>query len=192
MTTKITSKIIDSQYIGRDDPAPAEDPGPKQAERPDVIPAKTYRIEPPVGPTGYLTIGDDPVTGSPIEIFYNSRDQAKAAWVMATTRLASRALQWGIPVDQVVKDLSRIDDPDGGYWTRGQWVGSLVAHIGMVLSQHARDAAATGQEVDEPAAKMPVTYEAPKGRKCPVCGEKAMQWLDGCWTCTACGHSKCG
>jgi len=191
MTVKIPGKIVDSQYLGTTEEQGSSGSGAEPWSRPPELSGKTYRIDPATGPSGYLTINDDE-HGQPRELFYNSRDQSRAAWVMATTRLASRALQWGIPPEEVVKDMTRIDDPDGGYWVRGRWVGSLVAHIGTVLAEHAAAGPEPETELDEPAENPIATYEAPKAKKCPVCGEYASQWLDGCWTCTACGHSKCG
>ncbi len=42
------------------------------------------------------------------------------------------------------------------------------------------------------ASHQPKTPLVASGQKCPSCSEQILHMMDGCMTCTSCGHSKCG
>lgn len=76
----------------------------------------------------------------------------------------------------------------------GRYVPSMLAAIGGVIERHMIEIGfldpAGRALTDDPQARAVAVGEAP-GAVCPNCGEYAMQMMEGCMTCMACGHSKC-
>jgi ribonucleoside-diphosphate reductase alpha chain len=156
----------------------------------------------------------------PFEVFINSKNMEHYAWTVALTRMVSAVFRRGGDVSFVVEELKAVFDPRGGQWMDGRYVPSLLAAIGGVIERHmidigfvrqgeaaAGDPYAAGALVPmqlTPPAEAPKPEAATSGsgrdgsgsvtrlmRHCPKCGSPTLMRVEGCDTCTSCGHSKC-
>jgi ribonucleoside-diphosphate reductase alpha chain len=151
----------------------------------------------------------------PFEIFINTRNLEHYAWTVALTRMISAVFRRGGDVSFVAEELKAVFDPQGGRWMGGRYVPSLLAAIGEVIETHMRRIGfLTDSEVlvgavsrDSAAASAAGADEAgrggdmgpsgrsssgrPLGRSCPRCAAQAFVKESGCWTCRACGFSRC-
>ncbi len=82
-------------------------------------------------------------------------------------KLISGVLRYGMPIDQVIKLVSglQLDNESINTWKVG---------VERALKKYIPD----GTQIT--------------GQECPICGEKALVYQEGCLTCKGCGHSKCG
>ncbi|MCC7253029.1 MAG: ribonucleoside-diphosphate reductase, adenosylcobalamin-dependent, partial [Hyphomicrobium sp.] len=151
----------------------------------------------------------------PFEIFINTRNLEHYAWTVALTRMISAVFRRGGDVAFVAEELKAVFDPQGGRWMGGRYVPSLLAAIGEVIETHMRRigfltdrnelaelplatpvaAAALGEEGQEHPGRgagpdAHTRHRAP-GRSCPRCAAQAFVKEEGCWTCRACGFSRC-
>jgi ribonucleoside-diphosphate reductase alpha chain len=118
------------------------------------------------------------------------------AWTVALTRMISAVFRRGGDVSFVVEELKAVFDPRGGAWMEGRYVPSILAAIGGVIERHLVEIGFIGGEgmglKSDPQAQMMAVGEGPRGAGCPSCGAYEMVMIEGCMTCRACGHSKCG
>jgi ribonucleoside-diphosphate reductase alpha chain len=96
----------------------------------------------------------------------------------------------------VVEELKAVFDPRGGAWIKGKYIPSILAAIGGVIETHLIsigfiEGEGTGLKSD-PTAKVVGLENGGRGKACPSCGQYSMQMIEGCMTCSSCGHSKCG
>ena len=92
--------------------------------------------------------------------------------------------------------------PQGGYWKppahpgeKSIYMNSVVAEIGSIIEHHMVRTGAMNAPERVPLSPVTETYAtgAMSGAKvCEKCHDKSVIRLDGCDTCTSCGHSKCG
>ncbi|WP_353474183.1 adenosylcobalamin-dependent ribonucleoside-diphosphate reductase [Salipiger sp. H15] len=167
-------------------------------DRPQALEGHTYKLKWPDSEHAiYLTINDIIVGGHrrPFEVFINSKNMEHYAWTVALTRMISAVFRRGGDVSFVVEELKAVFDPRGGAWVQGKYIPSILAAIGGVIEKHL---VATGFLEGEgkglksdPTAKV-VGLDAPRGKACPSCGQFSMMMVEGCMTCSSCGHSKCG
>ena len=148
----------------------------------------------------------------PFEIFINTRNLEHYAWTVALTRMISAVFRRGGDVSFVAEELKAVFDPQGGRWMGGRYVPSLLAAIGEVIESHMKRIGflADPDEVMELPLAAPVTAargdegaqhgqrlgpeasaDRPFGRSCPRCAAQAFVKEEGCWTCRACGFSRC-
>jgi len=142
----------------------------------------------------------------PFEIFINTRNLEHYAWTVALTRMISAVFRRGGDVAFVAEELKAVFDPQGGRWIGGRYVPSLLAAIGEVIEAHMKRIGflADPDAIAEPPLAVPVTVEQqgssnyadasahrPLGRSCPRCAAQAFVKEEGCWTCRACGFSRC-
>ncbi len=82
-------------------------------------------------------------------------------------KLISGVLRYGMPIDQVVKLVSRLqlDNESINTWKVG---------VERALKKYIPD----GTQISE--------------QNCPSCGQKSLVYQEGCLTCKSCGYSKCG
>lgn len=144
--------------------------------------------------------------GRPIEVILTSGkagDEANAD-SEALGRVVSIALQHGVPPEALIRTLRGING--GLYGTyQGRLVSSKADLIAVALETAGQAdllGASFGKEPQ--AAPSPLAEQgevAPisgggvtlaGAQACPVCGEKALVREEGCYTCKACGYSKCG
>ena len=169
-------------------------------DRPAALEGHTYKLRWPGSEHAiYVTINDTVINGHrrPFEIFINSKNMEHFAWTVALTRTISAVFRRGGDVSFVVEELKAVFDPRGGAWVEGRYIPSILAAIGGVIEQHLIRIGFIGGEglglkTDPEAAKLAVGDAASRGRACPACGAYEMVMIEGCMTCRACGHSKCG
>jgi ribonucleoside-diphosphate reductase alpha chain len=186
--------------------APPRDPSRPLYERPGRLLGFTDMVKllTPEGTKRSFLITVNVLEGKPIEVILTSGkagDEANAD-SEALGRVVSIALQYGVPPEALVRTLRGING--GLYGTyQGRLVSSKADLIAVALETLPKDlkGASLGQPVEgpalsggglvtgEPFAPTPLLEGA---SSCPVCGEKALVREEGCWTCKACGYSKCG
>ncbi len=168
-------------------------------DRPQTLEGITYKLKWPESEHAiYITVNDLVVGGSrrPFEVFINSKNMEHYAWTVALTRMISAVFRRGGDVSFVVEELKAVFDPRGGGWMGGRYVPSILAAIGGVIEKHM---IATGFIAGEgmglksdPQAEVVNLGQPRRGPACPRCGQFEMRMVEGCMTCGACGHSKCG
>ncbi|MBU2960538.1 adenosylcobalamin-dependent ribonucleoside-diphosphate reductase [Citreicella sp. C3M06] len=167
-------------------------------DRPQALEGQTYKLRWPDSEHAiYLTINDIIVSGHrrPFEVFINSKNMEHYAWTVALTRMISAVFRRGGDVSFVVEELKAVFDPRGGAWVQGKYIPSILAAIGGVIERHFLatgfiEGEGMGLKSD-PKAQV-VNLDAPRGKACPSCGQFSMMMVEGCMTCSSCGHSKCG
>ena len=168
-------------------------------DRPQTLEGNTYKLKWPDSEHAiYLTINDIIVGGRrrPFEVFINSKNMEHFAWTVALTRMISAVFRRGGDVSFVVEELKAVFDPRGGAWIKGKYIPSILAAIGGVIETHLIsigfiEGEGTGLKSD-PTAKVVGLENGGRGKACPSCGQYSMQMIEGCMTCSSCGHSKCG
>ena len=165
-------------------------------DRPEALEGQTYKLKWPVSEHAiYITVNDIVVGGRrrPFEVFINSKNMEHYAWTVALTRMISAVFRRGGDVSFVVEELKAVFDPRGGAWMGGRYVPSILAAIGGVIEEHLVaigfiEGAGLGLKSDPKAAVVAGGRPA----ACPSCGAYELVMIEGCMTCRACGHSKCG
>jgi hypothetical protein len=212
---KIQNKIVGFEVKKPDvmEAAPAVEKPPALLQRGDELPGTTYKVKPAGSENAlYVTINDCVLEDGrtvPFEIFVNSKSMEHFQWVVALTRVISAVFRKGGDVNFLIEELTSVFDPKGGYFLKGRWHNSIVAHIGSVIEQHLTSIGLLNVTLDEATAELVADkraqYEARKGGQpssessfppesaiCGKCHTKAVIKLDGCMTCLSCGDSKCG
>ena len=168
-------------------------------DRPDALEGHTYKLKWPGSEHAiYVTVNDTIINGHrrPFEIFINSKNMEHFAWTVALTRMISAVFRRGGDVSFVVEELKAVFDPRGGAWVQGKYIPSILAAIGGVIEQHlVRIGFIAGEGLGlkyDPEMTTPPAGTPPSSRMCPSCGSFEMVMIEGCMTCRACGHSKCG
>jgi len=175
-----------------------------KAQRPKELEGTTYQIKTPLAADAlYVTINDlinEDGSRRPYELFINTKNLQHFSWVVAMTRLISAVFRHQTNPAYLVSELKSIYDPNGGYYSEGKYIPSLVADIGRIIELHLSK---IGLLEDKPA---PAAKEVPKASKdanketadnsglmiCPTCNEKALLNQENCLKCLSCGYSKCG
>ena len=193
----------------------------KPLDREPALAGYTYKIKWPESDHAiYVTINDIERDGRrrPFEIFINTRNLEHYAWTVALTRMISAVFRRGGDVAFVAEELKAVFDPQGGRWLGGRYVPSVIAAIGEVIETHMRRigfladpdgiaelplatpiAVTHGEPHPAPgiesrahgAADPDFETHRPFGRSCPRCAAQAFVKEEGCWTCRACGFSRC-
>ncbi|WP_118137070.1 adenosylcobalamin-dependent ribonucleoside-diphosphate reductase [Oceanicella sp. SM1341] len=168
-------------------------------DRPETLEGQTYKIKWPESEHAiYITINDVIVGGRrrPFEVFINSKNMEHYAWTVALTRMISAVFRRGGDVSFVVEELKAVFDPRGGAWVQGKYVPSILAAIGGVIERHLVETGFIAGEglglKTDPRAEAMRVGEKPRGPACPSCGQYTLMMVEGCMTCSSCGHSKCG
>ncbi len=168
-------------------------------DRPQSLEGATYKLKWPDSEHAiYLTINDVIVGGHrrPFEVFINSKNMEHFAWTVALTRMISAVFRRGGDVSFVVEELKAVFDPRGGAWVQGKYIPSILAAIGGVIEKHMVSTGFLEGEgmglKSDPQADVVNISSTPRGKACPSCGQFSMRMVEGCMTCSDCGHSKCG
>jgi len=167
-------------------------------DRPQALEGATYKLKWPESEHAiYITVNDLVLAGQrrPFEVFINSKNMEHYAWTVALTRMISAVFRRGGDVSFVVEELKAVFDPRGGAWMGGKYVPSILAAIGGVIEKHMVETGFLSGEgmglKSDPQAEV-VNLGQKRGPACPRCGQYEMRMVEGCMTCGACGHSKCG
>ena len=166
-------------------------------DRPQALEGRTYKLKWPGSEHAlYITVNDLVQDGRrrPFEIFINSKNMEHFAWTVALTRMISAIFRRGGDVSFVVEELKAVFDPRGGAWMEGRYIPSILAAIGGVIERHLVETgfAARADLVSETSPGAAVAVLGQTAPACPNCGSFDMRMVEGCMTCIACGHSKCG
>jgi len=114
--------------------------------------------------------------------------KCQAANTEAMGRLISTAIQYGVPVDVIIKQLLGITCCP--IWNNGKMVLSLADGIGQVLAD------SSGVSIHANGHGDATTLEnfseiIVGGSRCPEC-DGSLFMSEGCSSCMECGYSKCG
>ncbi len=168
-------------------------------DRPAALDGYTYKIKwPETEHAIYITINDVIQNGQrrPFEVFINSKNMEHYAWTLALTRMVSAVFRRGGDVSFVVEELKAVFDPRGGAWMNGSYIPSILAAIGGVIEEHMVRIdfiEGKGKHLKtDPHSEIINIPQRPRGKSCPSCGGFGMRMVEGCMTCSDCGHSKCG
>ena len=137
-------------------------------------------------PTGHgsLHVVVNSIEETPIEVFatVGKAGACEAATTEALGRLISTALQYGVPVETITKQLDGITCCP--VWHDARQIKSLADGIGYILK------ATNGMDVHA-NGHSEVKNLVASGPRCPECTGELSQ-SEGCATCMECGYSKCG
>ena len=171
--------------------------------RPKDLEGRTYKVKWPDSEHAlYITINDILLHDQrrPFEIFVNSKNMEHFAWTVGLTRMISAVFRRGGDVSFVVDELKAVFDPRGGAWMGGKYIPSILAAIGNTIETHMIEIGFLSRAVLDP--QSPETKKPTSTQKssltslrlttfCPSCGENDLHMIEGCMTCSSCGHSKC-
>ncbi len=206
MAVKIDKKIVSAEVV-REAPVTTEPPKEMKAyARPYALEGFTYKIRPPTMSSAlYITINDLVLPDGrlrPFEVFLNSKDVSHSQWMIAVTRLLSSIFRQPLPFEFVIDELWQTHDPKGAYFIPGGGgaCGGVVAHIAKVIEEHCLSRGMLIRKAEIPdevkqeldAKKEDAKKKGIKALACPKCQQETYLLMDGCYTCTSCGESKCG
>jgi len=99
----------------------------------------------------------------------------------------------------MVEELKSIYDPNGGYFSEGEYIPSLAADIGRVIETHLIKIGIMPDKKKE--AMMKTVVPATNGTHdedgpgqfmiCPQCKALKLISQENCLKCLSCGYSKC-
>ena len=191
---------------------------PGKRERPDVAYGQTHRVSTGYG-TMYVTINED--DRGPIEVF---TEIGKSGGIFhslteSNARLVSLALQYNVPLEDIIEQLDGIRSPDVG-WHNGDQIASIPDGIAYALAEYDEMSGPEATQPDEEASSEALVAEAaetladdeedseaecipcqqeadeiaeqPVDEVCLECGSTRVVRDGGCPTCEDCGWSKCG
>ena len=185
---------------------------PQRRIRPDVLPGGTYRIRTGHG-TSYVTVNNDD-KGLPFEVFAagGKSGGCEEAQTQAITRLATLAMRYHIPLEEITRQLTGIVCCP--WFDNGIVIGSPADAIAEAMRRHngddrprdtprpllenayAASAPTTGDDgiIDARTHVMIQLAERRRaGLECPETDCKGtLAQTEGCATCTSCGWSNCG
>jgi ribonucleoside-diphosphate reductase alpha chain len=169
---------------------PGERPRPFREHLPDERKSITHTFR--VGDQdGYLTVGLYP-DGRPGELFVkiNKEGSMVSGLTDAVAKLASIALQYGVPLEELAPKMrnTRFEPygPTGN--PEVPWATSVVDYIFHWL-QVKFGPEEPGGRSEEPAGS--VERAGDSGIGCPDCGA-LLAYQEGCLVCRSCGYNRCG
>ena len=140
---------------------------------------------------GYITVGlyDD---GRPGEIFVkiNKEGSTVSGLMDAVAKLASIALQYGVPLDDLAPKMRNTRFEPYGPTGNPEipWATSLVDYIFHWLQvRFGTEETDVGAGHDPPAGAA----TGDSGVGCPDCGS-VLAYQEGCLVCRSCGYNRCG
>ena len=163
--------------------------------RPKTLAGTTTKINTGLG-TLYVTVNRDD-SGNMYEVFatIGKAGGTEVANTEAICRLASLAMQYGIPTEEISNQLVGIQSEPA--WDQGVLMKSMPDAIGKTLAQM--------NDVDSfvltPTQSAQENYGIEARRRvemgtsvatCPICKSDGLAMEEGCLKCHACGYSKCG
>jgi ribonucleoside-diphosphate reductase alpha chain len=162
-------------------------PVAQPSKLPTVMPSQRIAVNTGCGSKIYVFVVTHPDTGKPVEVFVEMGKSGGcvSAWAHGTGRLVSRMLQYGIPPEEIIKQLSNIqcNSPlSAALSPRHEKVSSCLDAIAKALADHSR---MNGGSVENR------TKDRQHRRECPKCGSDALTFSEGCVKCSSCNYSKC-
>ena len=174
--------------------SPKENGVVELTSRPEELRGTTYKVKTPLNKDAfYITINDIEEDGSyrPYEIFVNTKNLQHFSWIVSMTRLISAVFRRESDPSFLVEELRSIHDPNGGYFSNGEYVPSLPAEIGRLIASHleklgvkeGKDKTDGGGDETGTGSRLPI---------CPMCNKPGLVIEEGCIKCRQCDYSKCG
>lgn len=172
--------------------------------RPMELEGTTYKITTPLSADAlYVTINDliqENNKRRPYELFINTKNLQHFSWIVAMTRLISAVFRHDRDPSFLVQELKSIYDPNGGYFSQGEYIPSLAADIGRVIEQHLIKIGIMEDKKAKQAEQMSVPVATNGSHKdgasqfmiCPQCNDRKLISQENCLKCLSCGYSKCG
>ena len=184
----------------QEEPAPM--PEIKARVRPTTLHGNTYRKHTPIG-TAYITVNaNGGGNKEPFEVFINVAKVGSdvAADAEGLGRLISLILRMPSPLSPYERVQNVVAQLRGIGSARQQGFGknrvmSLPDAVAQALAEHI----GLGSEADLPGlpdeedqdAPVQLSFAAPNGDICPVCGNATLLFIEGCKKCHSCGFSEC-
>ena len=174
----------------------------KARVRPTTLHGNTYRKHTPIG-TAYITVNaNGGGNKKPFEVFINVAKVGSdvAADAEGLGRLISLILRMPSPLSPYERVQNVVAQLRGIGSARQQGFGknrvmSLPDAVAQALAEHI----GLGSEADLPGlpdeedqdAPVQLSFAAPNGDICPVCGNATLLFIEGCKKCHSCGFSEC-
>lgn len=173
-------------------------------KRPSQLEGTTYKIKTPLSEDAlYVTINDVVQGGyrHPYELFINTKNLQHFSWIVAMSRMISAVFRHEHDPSFMVEELKSIYDPNGGYFSNGEYIPSLVADIGRIIETHLIKIGIMHDKHESKKKTMKLEKPPTNGTHnpnglgqfmiCPQC--KALQLIsqENCLKCLSCGYSKC-
>ena len=200
---RITGWAIKKDEVSAIVPVVVPPPTPHKLERGDILTGNTYKVKQPLywEHGFYLTINNIVVGEEvkPFEIFITSKNSECLPLLEVLSLTLTSMFRLQIDISFLLEEYRTIQDPKGGYRGKRVWLRdkpkyytSLLGEFADVIEAHLLGLT-NSTAVEEPGIVREVTL--PKNisiKECPKCHDQSYVLLDGCWTCTSCGESKCG
>lgn len=101
------------------------------------IPSSTYKLRPDPNVTEHAVYFTVVGAGVPEAFFVNCKDMQSFQWITALMTSYSKQLGAGLPITDIIKQMSESFSPNGHYITPGGIrVNSIIHHLGLVLERH--------------------------------------------------------
>jgi len=139
-------------------------PTPWKLDLEDELSAKRYRFKDQGGRKVYFTVCT--MDDEPVEVFAKLSEEVEDSYWNTVSRLLSLAMRYGIPLDDITKQLRKSSSS----------VSDMPSRVARVLDKYK-------QEGEEEVATS-------SSNGCPECGGNLIH-QGGCMDCTDCGWSKC-
>ena len=163
-------------------------------ERPRTLNGSTTKVKTGLGNL-YVTVNkneDDSI----YEVFATTGKAGgnETANTEAICRLISVAMQYGVPLDAIVKQLQGIQSVP--IWDNGVQILSTADGISKVLREHMKISVeerrhSVRKALDKTMEQFSAALDTQQAPKCPDC-TSPLYVSEGCSSCASCGYSKCG
>ena len=179
--------LVSTTDIKKSEATPTVSTEMSKASRPKTLSGTTTKINTGLG-TLCVTVNRDD-SDAMYEVFatIGKAGGTEVANTEAICRLASLAMQYGIPTDEIAHQLLGIQSEPA--WDNGTLIKSMPDAIGKTLADMGPVSEQNyAQAAPEVFGKVVVASSA----SCPVCKSDGLAMEEGCLKCHACGYSKCG
>ena len=204
-TTFRPSEHITGVLIKKDEAKEKKEPQINLGKRPTQLEGTTYKIKTPLSADAlYVTINDVVQGGyrHPYELFINTKNLQHFSWIVAMSRMISAVFRHEHDPSFMVEELKSIYDPNGGYFSNGEYIPSLAADIGRVIETHLikigimpeknKPADTPSSDSGQPTSNGTHDPNGPgQFMICPQCNALKLISQENCLKCLSCGYSKC-
>jgi ribonucleoside-diphosphate reductase alpha chain len=167
-------------------------PAPFRVSRLRTLLGSTTKVRTGLGNL-YVTVNKDS-DGEVYEVFATTGKAGgnETANTEAICRLISIAMQHGVPVVEIISQLSGIQSVP--VWDNGVQVLSTADGIARVLKEVGGSAVqqqTARVNLDKTLERFSAVIDEPSSPKCPDCNS-VLYAAEGCNSCASCGYSRCG
>ena len=165
-----------------------------KVERPRTLRGSTTKIKTVLGNL-YVTVNKDK-DDSVYEVFATTGKAGgnETANTEAICRLVSVAMQYGVPLDAIAKQLQGIQSVP--IWDNGVQILSTADGISKVLREHMdtsleKHRHSARESLDKTMEQFSAALDTRQSPACPDCSG-SLHVSEGCSSCVSCGYSRCG